>query len=250
MMGRKRKLPFGYRMEQGRVVVHAEEGKWVKKLYEQYLQGASVRELLASMQQTGVTYGEGMPWNLNRISRLLSDGRYVGKGSYPTIITQEVFETVTQKKEKKAPAVQVTQAYKVLRQKCGKKITVHIQQEVLYLLNTLAGCPDRIKKPQVPISKNQRLLLLQSELEEIMQELPVDEGRATMKLIEIAQVMYENIDPREYETRRLRRIFGKEECNPELDADLIAATVEEILVDGNDRVRLRLKNDQILERGK
>ena len=62
--------------------------------------------------------------------------------------------------------------------------------------------------------------------------------------------MYENIDPREYETRRLRRIFGKEECNPELDADLIAATVEEILVDGNDRVRLRLKNDQILERGK
>ena len=237
-------------MEQGRVVVHTEEGKWVKKLYEQYAQGASMRELLASMQQTGVPYGEGMAWNLNRISRLLSDGRYVGKGSYPAIITQEVFETVTQMKEKKAPAVQMTQAYKVLRQKCGKKITVHIQQEVLYLLNTLAGRPDRIKKPQVPISKNQRLLLLQSELEEIMQELPVDEGRATQKLIEIAQVMYENIDPREYETRRLRRIFGKEECNPELDADLIAATVEEILVDGNDRVRLRLKNDQILERGK
>ena len=45
-----------------------------------------------------------------------------------------------------------------------------------------------------------------------MQELPVDEGRATKKLMEIAQVMYENIDPREYETRRLRRIFGKEEC--------------------------------------
>ena len=120
----------------------------------------------------------------------------------------------------------------------------------MYLLNTLAGCPDRIKKPQVPISKNQRLLLLQSELEEIMQELPVDEGRATKKLMEIAQVMYENIDPREYETRRLRRIFGKKECSSELDADLIAATVEEILVDGNDRVRLRLKNDQILERGK
>ena len=98
MMGRKRKLPFGYRMEQGRVAVHAEEGGWVKKLYEQYAQGASMRELLASMQQTGVTYGEGMPWNLNRISRLLSDERYTGKGNYPTIITQEVFETVTQKK--------------------------------------------------------------------------------------------------------------------------------------------------------
>ena len=250
MMGRKRKLPFGYRMEQGRVVVHTEEGASVKKLYEQYLQGASMRELLAHMQKSGAAYGEGMHWNLNRISRLLSDGRYAGKGNYPTIITQDVFEAVTQKKEKKAPAVQVTQAYKVLRQKCGKKITVHIQQEVLYLLNTLAGCPDRIKKPQVPISKNQRLLLLQSELEEIMQELPVDEGRATKKLMEIAQVMYENIDPREYETHRLRRIFGKKECSSELDADLIAATVEEILVDGNDRVRLRLKNDQILERGK
>ena len=108
MMGRKRKLPFGYRMEQGRVAVHVEEGAWVKKLYEQYMQGASMRELLAHMQQSGVAYGEGMAWNLNRISRLLSDGRYVGKGSYPAIITQEVFETVTQKREKKAPAVQVT----------------------------------------------------------------------------------------------------------------------------------------------
>ena len=119
MMGRKRKLPFGYRMQQGRVAVHVEEGAWVKKLYEQYMQGASMRELLAHMQKSGTPYGEGMPWNLNRISRLLSDGRYVGKGSYPAIITQEVFETVTQKKEKKAPAVQMTQAYKDLRQKCG-----------------------------------------------------------------------------------------------------------------------------------
>lgn len=56
MMGRKRKLPFGYRMEQGRVAVHVEEGAWVKKLYEQYMQGASMRELLAHMQQSGVAY--------------------------------------------------------------------------------------------------------------------------------------------------------------------------------------------------
>ncbi len=46
MMGRKRKLPFGYRMEQGRVAVHTEEGTWVKKLYEQ----------LAALRLSGTRY--------------------------------------------------------------------------------------------------------------------------------------------------------------------------------------------------
>ena len=62
--------------------------------------------------------------------------------------------------------------------------------------------------------------------------------------------MYEAIDPREYETRRMRRLFEKEEQRAELDAGILDAVVSSVLVDSNGNLRLKLKNDQIIERGK
>lgn len=61
--------------------------------------------------------------------------------------------------------------------------------------------------------------------------------------------MYETIDPREYESYRMRRVFQKEEPRSELDARLIAMNVSAVLVDSNGKVKIRLKNDQIIERG-
>ena len=69
------------------------------------------------------------------------------------------------------------------------------------------------------------------------------------RLREIAAEMYADIDPREYETQRLRRLFQKEAPRSELDANLIAMSISAAMVDGNGNVKIRLKNDQIVERG-
>ena len=69
------------------------------------------------------------------------------------------------------------------------------------------------------------------------------------RLREIAAEMYADIDPREYETQRLRRLFQKEAPRSELDANLIAMSISAVLMDGNGNVKIRLKNDQIVERG-
>ena len=68
-------------------------------------------------------------------------------------------------------------------------------------------------------------------------------------LQEVAVAMYEAMDPREYETQRMRRIFQKEEPRSELDAKLIAANISAVMVDSNGNVKIRLKNDQTIERG-
>lgn len=94
-----------------------------------------------------------------------------------------------------------------------------------------------------------RLDTLKAELEELISQLPVDENRAREVLQEIAAEMYADIDPREYETQRMRRAFQKEEPRSELDANLIAMNISAVLVDGNGKVKIRLKNDQIVERG-
>ena len=116
-------------------------------------------------------------------------------------------------------------------------------------MNCLVRSPERIATPQTPRRHSRRLDELKSELEELISQLPVDEERTRQVLQEIAAEMYADIDPREYETQRMRRTFQKEEPRTELDANLIAMNISAVLVEGNGKVKIRLKNDQIVERG-
>lgn len=102
--------------------------------------------------------------------------------------------------------------------------------------------------PRVPETQSQRLDRLKTELEDLISRLPVDEERTREVLREIAVAMYETIDPREYETHRMRRAFQNEEPRSELDTNLIAMDISAVLVDSNGKVKIKLKNDQIIEK--
>ena len=248
-MGTNRKLPFGYKMECGRVVIDPAEAHWVLHLYKRYGQGETIRELTELMNNTGVQYDIGKSWNKNMVARILADSRYIGERGYSQIIESEVFYAIAEKKQKKAPAVQKTEVQKTLRRKCDRRITPEIEHEVLYLLNRLAADPEQIKTPDTLPTKSERLRMLKTDLEDLLARLPVDEERTREKLQEIAAAMYETVDPREYETYRMKRIFQKERPRTELDAQLIARTIFAVLVDSNGRVKIKLKNEQIIERG-
>lgn len=240
-MGKNRKQPFGYKIESGRVVVHTGESTWVRYLFQEYNTGASVRALTEYMQGTGIPYDEGKRWNINMIARILADDRYIGASDYPEIVDSEVFQDAAEKRKKKAPAVQKTEAQKALRKRCVCRITPHIEHEVLYLLNSLAAHPEQITVPNPPKGSPQRLDALRAELAELMDQLPVEEERAHEVLWELSASMYQVIDPREYETQRMRMLFQRGEQQSELDANLIAMSISAVLVDGNGRVRIRLK---------
>lgn len=248
-MGSNRKLPFGYKMGSGRVVIDSTERSWVLHLFSRYNMGVSIRELTEFMNNTAVRYDSGKPWNKNMVARILADTRYLGDNGFPAVIDAAVFLDAEEKRKKKAPSVQKTDAQTVLRRKCGCRITPHIEHEVLYLLNCLVRSPERIATPQTPRKHSQRLDMLKAELEELISQLPVDEERTRQVLQEIAAEMYADIDPREYETQRMRRAFQKEEPRSELDANLIAMNISAVLVASNGKVKIRLKNDQIVERG-
>ena len=144
---------------------------------------------------------------------------------------------------------QKTEAQKMLRRKCGFRVTPDIEQEVLYLLNKLATAPEQIKTPDAPPAQSDRLRILKTELDDLLARLPVDEERTREKLKEIVVAMYETVDPREYETYRMKRLFQKEHPRTELDALLIAKTISAVLTDSNGKVKLKLKNEQVIERG-
>lgn len=248
-MGTNRKLPFGYKMEYGRVIVDPTEAHWVRLLYQRYALGETIRELTDFMNNTGVRYHADKPWNKNMIARVLADSRYIGDREYPPIIESEVFRGIAEKKQKKAPVIQKTEVQKMLRRKCDRRITSDIEHEVLYLMNRLAAAPELITTPDTQTAKSERLKMLKTELEDLLARLPVDEAQTREKLQEIAVAIYEAVNPREYETYRMKSLFQKEQPRAELDAQLIAMTISAVLVDGNGRVRIKLKNDQIIERG-
>ena len=247
-MGSNRTQPFGYRMEYGKVVIDPDESRWVVYIYEQYVQGESFKGLSDTLCGTGIHYDADKSWNKNMVARILQDRRYTGDGRYPPIIDICIFQQVDQKRNKKVAGSKVTKAQKILKKKSGGGITPNLEHEVLHLLNGLAGKPERIEIPDVPARGNGIVEALQADLEELLGMLPVDEALARQKLMEATVAMYEAIDPREYETHRLKRIFGSEQTRTELDSNLLEQSVAAVTMNSMGKVRIRLKNDQIIER--
>lgn len=247
-MGTNRTQPFGYRMEFGKVVIDPDESRWVVYIYEQYMLGESFKRISDTLCGMGIRYDADKPWNKNMIARILQDRRYTGEGKYPPIIETCIFLQVEQKRNKKVAGSKITEAQKALKKKSGYRVTPHMEHEVLYLLNGLAGKPEWIEIHDAPPKGNSRVETLQAELRELMGMRPVDEVQARQKLLDTTAAMYEAIDPREYETQRLRRIFGREQIRTELDGNLLDQCVSAVTVDSMGKVRIRLKNDQILER--
>lgn len=248
-MGSNRKQPFGYTMEFGHIVIHPEESEWVKQIFQKYNQGASFNELSEMMQRSNIKFDMDKPWNKNMVARILGDKRYTGKGGFPVIISEGIFQSAADKRAKKTTPTQKSEAQKILRKKCGCRPTKYVENEVLYILNCLIANPDIITTPQTPITQNQRLDILRTELDDMIHQLPVDETATRKKIMEVAVAMYGEIDPREYETYRMKRVFQKEEPRSELDADLIAMSISAVYIESSGNIKIKLRNEQIIERG-
>lgn len=83
-MGTKRKLPFGYKMESGRIAVDATESHWVSHLFSRYNVGVSIQELANFMNDTAVRYDPNKPWNKNMVIQ----------NNHPGIVSRETYQAV------------------------------------------------------------------------------------------------------------------------------------------------------------
>ena len=243
-----RKQPFGYQVEMGEVVLHAQEAKLVEYIFQQYISGASFNTLVAKLREQPIPYHEGKLWNKNMVARILEDHRYTGEGGYPAITDQETLSKVFEKRSAKQAPAQKTEAQKLLRRLSGHTTMRQMEQQVLSLLNGLIASPERItlpKREHLPYTSEQAL---QRELDSVMEQQPIDEGAAQKLILAIAAAQYSAIDPNQYETVRLRRLFSKHEPMTELDAKLLQSSVSAILCYSNGTLDIRLKNHQIIGR--
>lgn len=243
---KNRKLPFGYQMAQGKIELHPKESELVRQIFQLYRSGASYQDLVITLRDQPVLYDTDRPWNKNMIARILEDKRYTGAKDFPLIISAEAFSAATEKRASRQCPVQRTEAQKVLRQLSGHKASPHMEQTVLGLINRLINQPDQLRVMPKTIAASGEIERLQTELDRLLEQQPVDEDAARALIRSIAAAEYSAIGSEEYETERLRRIFSRTTPLSQLDAGLLRSAVSAIRVSADGTITLQLKNNQII----
>ena len=244
-----RKLPFGYQIKLGEVVVNPDEAKLVNDIFHWYINGDSYGVLVKKLREQSVPYSVEKLWNKNMVARILEDKRYTGTEDFPMIISSEALASAQKKRSAKQVLVQKSPAQKLLRKLSGNTATEQMERQVLDLLNGLTGHPEQITAPP-SVEKTFSTVQLQRELEMILERQPINEEEAKQLIFAVAAEKYRGVGSEEYETVRLKQIMEQTAPGRELDAELLRNTVSEIHISATGNIRIQLKNNQIIERRK
>lgn len=245
-MASKRKMVFGYRMELGDIVPSPNEAETVRYIYTRYLAGASFQCLANELNQKVLPYHTGKSWNKNMVARILEDSRYVGADLYPPIISAEQLQAVRERRKQNCTASPPLPAQAELYKLCGSAVPGSAVKRIRKALNHLIDDPLRISMAASAVCDTAEIRQLQQELDTLLQTPPVDEDTARQKALEVASLKLASVKTEEYESHRLRRIFGSQAKLWELDANLLRQSIRKITYDSK-TVKVLLKNNQVLE---
>ena len=244
-MASNRKQPFGYQIVCGEVIPHESEAETVRWIFATYLAGATYSALVASLQERGVPYDGGKPWNKNMVARILEDRRYVGEGGFPQILKQEQFDASQISKQERLPPRYQTPAQKELRRLCGSTPPAWVEGQVIGILNCLIEEPDRISFAAGP-KDNTEISALRRQMDDALHSPPVDEAQLRSMAVHLDSLQLNVIGVVDYETKRLQNLFRGQSLLTKLDQELLRESVRKVTyIDGV--VSVLLKNRQLVK---
>ena len=129
-------IPFGYKVENKKLVIDTEKSEAVNYIYEQYSMGTPVKEIIKKLTARGI-YNRGKPLATNTVYNILRFEKYTGiyryenevyDNLYPQIISPELFEKVNRKIQankygKKSVKTEYLLRNKLLCGYCGRSIS-------------------------------------------------------------------------------------------------------------------------------
>lgn len=149
-MKKKRALPFGYTIKNGRRIIDSTEAATIQQIFSEYQNGATMSELAAMMTQLQVPYCEKrVDWNKNIIARILANPRYAGADGFDPIIDMDVFKEVSRSKSDRTKravsedhsAIGIIRA-RILCSKCGTRMVRFYEKRNRIPVYWRCDCPD------------------------------------------------------------------------------------------------------------
>ena len=281
----RRTMPFGYKYENGQIIVEKTSAGIVSEIYDRYVAGESMLNISSLLNRLNVQYSPGVVgWNKARIKRILENDHYVGDEVYPQIVTEEIFEQANEIRSNRnnqkgtnresaiyhlnvlticpccdtamrrinEPRSKIHERWKCKNAECGKLVIIsddNLIADITEILNLLADTPDVIRTPVDNNAINLDSCRLENEIRRLFDSRQLDKDIIRQKLLEEAAVNYRTLSSKQYEAQRLKDIFRSQKRSDEFSIELFNQSVDAISFDDNDSVNIRLITGQTVRKG-
>lgn len=260
-----RNIPYGYQFKNGSIAIQEKETETVKRIFTEYLNGLSLLKIAEQLNNEQIEYMPSVcSWNKSRIKRIIEDERYLGTNGYPPIIDDDTHKTLMQIKSEKntqkgtdRKADIFNLGVPILCPKCGSKMcrrhdsnrkypdwwlcqndnckkTIGISDnDLIYgiteCLNTVISNPYIIKTvTDVDKESSLDVYRLENEISRVLDSHSFDKNILRKKMLECVSLIYTNISPQKYISKRLKADFANASPLINFSMDLFNRTVKTI----------------------
>ena len=267
-----RTVPFGYAVEKGKKVIVADEAAVIIEVYEHYCSGETFKQIADSLTARGVKYLENdSQWNKNNVARLIDDSRYLGNEEYPQIVPAELYERVrTCREGRSAKKAELHSDIKLIKDKlvcgqCGKPFSRKNKWKTREKWICSSGCKCSVYLDDITIIRNinsvianpmvctlqgknissytptSNITRLTNDVNRMLEQTKIEFMTVANSILECASEKFDccNIEVNDELTHLILEMFAEATG---FNEELIAQTVEQIIIDENGKIKLRVKS--------
>ena len=267
-----RTVPFGYAVEKGKKVIVADEAAVIIEVYEHYCSGETFKQIADSLTARGVKYLENdSQWNKNNVARLIDDSRYLGNEEYPQIVPAELYERVrTCREGRSAKKAELHSDIKLIKDKlvcgqCGKPFSRKNKWKTREKWICSSGCKCSVYLDDITIIRNinsvianpmvctlqgknissytptSNITRLTNDVNRMLEQTKIEFMTVANSILECASEKFDccNIEVNDELTQLILEMFAEATG---FNEELIAQTVEQIIIDENGKIKLRVKS--------
>ena len=280
----RRTIPFGYKFENGCVVVDESTADIVKEIFKRYLAGESMLNISGLLNNLHIEYRPGTTgWNKARIKRILENKKYLGDEDYPQVISEDIAlradeiretrnkqkgvnkdeliyhldaQTIcpccgTVMKRRFDPRTKIHGRWKCQSNDCRKLVAITDEvmlSDITEMLYSLIKHPDRIHIPIEDECINLEAMKIENDIRRMLDSRLINKDKVRDKLLKSAAITYTSLPNKKYEAQRLINMFVNYSPSETFPLDLFNQAVERISFDNNDNVIITLINGQIIRK--
>lgn len=280
---KKRNIPFGYQYQNGTITTHSQEVAVLNRIFSEYQNGMSLLDIASRLNDENIEYQIGVAgWNKSRIARLIGDERYTGKDRFPSIIDESIHQAMIGMKAQKNTQHSTDRNHEIFHidvpvtcPECGSEMVrrhdsrfkecqqrwicsnaechtvIHkadsgLLDDITVLLNRAIVNPGLVQIPAKDESTSVQTLKAENEIARTLDTLDYDKNTLRKKMLECASLRYADIDSAPYIAHRLKAVLANAEPLSAFSLALFKRAVQEIHLEKEGTVSIRLINDQMV----
>ena len=286
-MKKTRFIPYGYTIRDGRTVVEHSEADIIRYIFDEYIKGASLKDLAEDLTLRKIPYTEKSDvWDKARIARIIDNAKYIGDDEYDPIIDEETYEDAVSAKtarqrntmEKECEGIalirnrvkcgrcgspmvrricskrNIKESWTCNNPECGCRVRISdgdLLLKITLLINRIIENTElMIPKPKVRYNDSPTVERLQREIDaELQKEYPSEEYIVS-KLVEISNQMYKETQAQKIVVAQIaKKRASLMQPQETFNCDYFSDLVSYITLDDSGKVTLHTKVETEIAEG-